>query len=162
MVHDGIASPRDIVLGARSVRAIEVVQGLREGDQAVVSGAEHFADQAQVKIYPSSSRVSNIKNKTSHSNLLHPICGNPRISRSIHNCSSRRVRSGHRTFRVGKSDLLEHRRIAGGPARGSDKLAGNEVRDLSDNQRSRLRNEKLGFIFQGFNLIADRVWLPKS
>jgi putative ABC transport system ATP-binding protein len=29
------------------------------------------------------------------------------------------------------------------------------VKGLSDNQRSRLRNEKLGFIFQGFNLIPD-------
>jgi len=29
------------------------------------------------------------------------------------------------------------------------------VKGLSDNERSRLRNEKLGFIFQGFNLIPD-------
>jgi putative ABC transport system ATP-binding protein len=29
------------------------------------------------------------------------------------------------------------------------------VRGLNDNQRSRLRNEKIGFIFQAFNLIAD-------
>src|SRR3569623_2073251 len=29
------------------------------------------------------------------------------------------------------------------------------VKGLNDNQRSRLRNEKLGFIFQGFNLIPD-------
>jgi putative ABC transport system ATP-binding protein len=29
------------------------------------------------------------------------------------------------------------------------------VKGLDDNQRSRLRNEKLGFIFQGFNLIPD-------
>src|SRR5690349_710339 len=34
-------------------------------------------------------------------------------------------------------------------------LDGKEVRGLSDNARSRLRNEKLGFIFQGFNLIPD-------
>jgi putative ABC transport system ATP-binding protein len=29
------------------------------------------------------------------------------------------------------------------------------VLGLNDNQRSRLRNEKIGFIFQAFNLIAD-------
>jgi putative ABC transport system ATP-binding protein len=29
------------------------------------------------------------------------------------------------------------------------------VRGLNDNQRSRLRNEKIGFIFQAFNLISD-------
>jgi putative ABC transport system ATP-binding protein len=34
-------------------------------------------------------------------------------------------------------------------------LDGVEVRGLSDDKRSRLRNEKIGFIFQGFNLIPD-------
>lgn len=34
-------------------------------------------------------------------------------------------------------------------------LDGVDVRGLDDNRRSRLRNEKLGFIFQGFNLIPD-------
>ncbi|HEV2606766.1 MAG TPA: ABC transporter ATP-binding protein, partial [Xanthomonadaceae bacterium] len=34
-------------------------------------------------------------------------------------------------------------------------LDGVDVKGLNDNQRSRLRNEKIGFIFQGFNLIAD-------
>jgi len=34
-------------------------------------------------------------------------------------------------------------------------LDGADVKGLNDNQRSRLRNEKIGFIFQGFNLIPD-------
>lgn len=34
-------------------------------------------------------------------------------------------------------------------------LDGKDVSRLSDNVRSKLRNEKIGFIFQGFNLIAD-------
>ena len=34
-------------------------------------------------------------------------------------------------------------------------LDGVNVRGMDDNARSRLRNEKLGFIFQGFNLIPD-------
>ncbi len=34
-------------------------------------------------------------------------------------------------------------------------LDGVDVRGLDDNKRSKLRNEKLGFIFQGFNLIPD-------
>jgi putative ABC transport system ATP-binding protein len=38
---------------------------------------------------------------------------------------------------------------------GDYKLDGVSVKGLSDNERSRLRNEKLGFIFQGFNLIPD-------
>jgi putative ABC transport system ATP-binding protein len=34
-------------------------------------------------------------------------------------------------------------------------LDGEDTRGMSDNQRSHLRNEKIGFIFQAFNLIAD-------
>jgi putative ABC transport system ATP-binding protein len=34
-------------------------------------------------------------------------------------------------------------------------LDGKDVRGLSDDARSRLRNEKIGFIFQSFNLIPD-------
>ncbi|GAB6195528.1 ABC transporter ATP-binding protein [Lysobacter xanthus] len=34
-------------------------------------------------------------------------------------------------------------------------LDGVDTRGLDDNRRSRLRNEKIGFIFQGFNLIPD-------
>jgi len=39
--------------------------------------------------------------------------------------------------------------------KGSYFLDGQDVRNLNDNQRSRLRNEKIGFIFQSFNLIPD-------
>ncbi|KFZ39029.1 ABC transporter ATP-binding protein [Shewanella mangrovi] len=38
---------------------------------------------------------------------------------------------------------------------GSYQLDGISVHGLSDSQRSKLRNEKIGFIFQGFNLIPD-------
>jgi putative ABC transport system ATP-binding protein len=38
---------------------------------------------------------------------------------------------------------------------GSYELDGHDVSRLSDDARSRLRNEKIGFIFQGFNLIPD-------
>jgi putative ABC transport system ATP-binding protein len=38
---------------------------------------------------------------------------------------------------------------------GSYLLDGTDVSRLGDDARSRIRNEKIGFIFQGFNLIAD-------
>ncbi|MDA0789455.1 MAG: ABC transporter ATP-binding protein [Proteobacteria bacterium] len=38
---------------------------------------------------------------------------------------------------------------------GSYLLDGENVAGLNDRQRSKLRNEKIGFIFQGFNLIPD-------
>ena len=34
-------------------------------------------------------------------------------------------------------------------------LDGKDITDLNDRERSRLRSEKIGFIFQGFNLIPD-------
>jgi len=39
--------------------------------------------------------------------------------------------------------------------RGTYQLDGHDVSRLGDNARSRLRNEKIGFIFQSFNLIPD-------
>jgi putative ABC transport system ATP-binding protein len=38
---------------------------------------------------------------------------------------------------------------------GTYELENQNVGQLSDNERSRLRNHKIGFIFQGFNLIPD-------
>jgi len=38
---------------------------------------------------------------------------------------------------------------------GEYQLDGANVRGMNDDQRSRLRNEKIGFIFQAFNLIPD-------
>src|SRR5579864_4260061 len=38
---------------------------------------------------------------------------------------------------------------------GSYVLDGTDVRALSDDARSRLRNQRIGFIFQSFNLIPD-------
>jgi len=38
---------------------------------------------------------------------------------------------------------------------GAYRLDGEDVSGLSDNARSRLRNQKIGFIFQSFNLIPD-------
>jgi putative ABC transport system ATP-binding protein len=38
---------------------------------------------------------------------------------------------------------------------GNYALDGQDVSRLDDNERSRIRNEKIGFIFQGFNLIPD-------
>lgn len=38
---------------------------------------------------------------------------------------------------------------------GSYELDGEDVSQLNDKQRSRLRNQKIGFVFQNFNLIPD-------
>jgi putative ABC transport system ATP-binding protein len=38
---------------------------------------------------------------------------------------------------------------------GDYRLEGEDVKALSDNQRSHIRNRKIGFVFQGFNLIPN-------
>ncbi len=56
--------------------------------------------------------------------------------------------SGKTTF-LNIAGLLEEH------TKGSYQLDGIELTGLSDRKRSQIRNEKLGFIFQGFNLIPD-------
>ena len=55
----------------------------------------------------------------------------------------------------GKTSFLNIAGLLEDFAAGEYLLDGTSVKGLDDNQRSRLRNEKLGFIFQGFNLIPD-------
>lgn len=65
----------------------------------------------------------------------------------------------------GKSTLLNLMGAVDEPTEGALAIAGKDVRTLSDNRRSELRNETIGFIFQGFNLIPvlsalENVMLP--
>jgi len=65
----------------------------------------------------------------------------------------------------GKSTLLHL--IAGldAPDAGRVELAGRDLAALSDSERTRLRRERLGFVFQFFNLVPtltveENLWLP--
>ena len=55
----------------------------------------------------------------------------------------------------GKTTFLNVAGLLEGFDTGKYQLDGSDVSRLSDDERSRLRNEKIGFIFQGFNLIPD-------
>lgn len=55
----------------------------------------------------------------------------------------------------GKSTFLNIAGLLDEFDRGQYLLDGEDVSSLSDNRRSKFRNEKIGFIFQGFNLIPD-------
>ncbi len=65
----------------------------------------------------------------------------------------------------GKSTLLNLVGCLDEPDSGRVLLQGNDVSRLSDNERSRLRNQHIGFIFQSFNLVPvldvyENVELP--
>ena len=55
----------------------------------------------------------------------------------------------------GKTTFLTIAGLLEAASSGRYELDGVDVSRLGDNERSRLRNEKIGFIFQAFNLIAD-------
>ena len=65
----------------------------------------------------------------------------------------------------GKTTLLNIIGAIDEPTEGSLAIAGKDVRALSDNQKSEFRNEKVGYIFQSFNLVPvlsalENVMLP--
>jgi len=55
----------------------------------------------------------------------------------------------------GKTTVLNIAGLLESPSSGIYQLDGEDVSQLNDRQRSRIRNEKVGFIFQSFNLIPD-------
>ena len=65
----------------------------------------------------------------------------------------------------GKSTLMNILGCLDRPSLGSYKLDGQEVAHLSDNSLAKTRNQKIGFVFQNFNLLSrisalDNVALP--
>ncbi len=66
---------------------------------------------------------------------------------------------------AGKSTLMNILGCLDRPTKGSYKLDGSEVANLSDDKLAYTRNRKIGFVFQSFNLLprlsaADNVILP--
>ena len=50
VVHGGIAEKRAIRIGATSIESVEILEGLKAGDQVVVAGGDTFADAPHVRI----------------------------------------------------------------------------------------------------------------
>jgi len=55
----------------------------------------------------------------------------------------------------GKSTLLSLLGLLDSPSEGTYTLGGQQAQDLTLRERARIRNRRIGFIFQSFNLIGD-------
>lgn len=55
----------------------------------------------------------------------------------------------------GKSTLLNVIGLLDDPTKGNVQINGNPIGNLSDREAARLRNEKVGFVFQSYHLIND-------
>jgi len=67
----------------------------------------------------------------------------------------------------GKSTMMNILGCLDRPTSGSYRLDGQEIADLSSDERARVRNGKIGFVFQSFNLLArttalENVMMPLS
>ena len=65
----------------------------------------------------------------------------------------------------GKSTLMNTLGCLDHPTRGSYRLAGREIATLSSDERAKVRNQRIGFVFQNFNLLnrtsaLENVALP--
>src|SRR5687768_10577177 len=65
----------------------------------------------------------------------------------------------------GKSTLMNTLGCLDRPTGGSYRLAGDEIATMSRDERARIRNDRIGFVFQSFNLLArtpaiENVELP--
>src|SRR5215468_6172897 len=54
----------------------------------------------------------------------------------------------------GKSTLMNTLGCLDRPTSGSYRLAGQEIATMSRDERAEIRNQKIGFVFQNFNLLA--------
>ena len=65
----------------------------------------------------------------------------------------------------GKSTLMNTLGCLDRPTSGSYRLAGEEIASMSNDDRARIRNQRIGFVFQNFNLLnrtsaLENVELP--
>ena len=154
VVRDGVAMRTPIKLGATSVSAVEILDGLKLGDKVsrrhgkLRNAARVRSTTTLIQPEPSMLRMQNLAKSTP------PHDRNPRAARlDIHVQQGEFVTVTGRP--LGQTSFLNIAGLLEEFTDGEYILDGVNVRGMDDNARSRLRNEKLGFIFQGFNLIPD-------
>jgi putative ABC transport system ATP-binding protein len=137
---------------------VEILSGLKPGDKVVVAGTDTFANAAASPSTITGSpteRTSHAAHDQSEQGVPHPHDRDARAARLRDPRQPGRVRHRDRPSGSGKTSFLNIAGLLEEFTDGEYILDGVNVKGMDDNARSRLRNEKLGFIFQGFNLIPD-------
>ena len=162
VVRDGVAEQRPIKTGAVSVREIEITGGLAEGDQVVISDTDEFKNAAarDARGLTDTERPQEDKPMLEMTQVTKAYRTDLLETHALREFSLKveqgRVRRGDRARRAparprsSTSPACSRRSTAG-----SYRLDGQDVSRLDDDARSRVRNHKIGFIFQSFNLIPD-------
>ena len=157
---EGLAIRKSITIGARSLSAIEVTAGLNEGDRVIISQCRSisgrrlrfnhrlinaFTKESQVML--SMQNISKVyRTETVETHALREF--SLQVDEGEFVSVTGPSGSGKTTF-LNIAGLLEDFTA------GVFMLDGEDVAGLDDTARSRMRNQKIGFIFQSFNLIPE-------
>ena len=163
------AAPKVWTLKDGEPSEIKVTPGITDGRLTEITGGDltaghpaHHQHQANAK---PNERGKAHRTPRTHQALRHRRRRLPRPPRGGPHHPPRRVRRHHGSQRFGEIHAHESARLSRHPTAGSYRFKGIEVETLNKDQRSLLRRHALGFIFQGFNLLArtsalENVELP--
>ena len=144
---DGELTRRAVTIGTRDTSFTEIRTGLGPGDRVLVGpqpGAAAGGRGRQVMI-----EVSHIA-KTYTRGDGTPVPALKDISFTIGKGEFVTIRGASGS---GKSSLLNIIGCLDTPTSGTYRLDGEDVSHYTDQQRSHIRNRKIGFVFQSFNLL---------
>ena len=186
VVENGKLKKVEITVGATTDTDVEVVEGLEEGQTVALSGlhaVQRRDDRSRQE--PIGAGDTDEPRRDPRRSARPPgtpvrralVCSRPSTSPS--RTTSTRSRSGrsaalnvqrvrgrdarhHGPVGFGQVHAHAHRRAARHPTSGMVTVEGEDVSDMAPNQLAAVRNKRIGFVFQAFNLLPRTTARPTS